>query len=211
MSRKNQYVSRGSIFVLVVLMILIAGRYSVDATIMTGQQFYYYDLSSYSVDNDNNYVWFRWPESGTDITCLAPRDAPEPYNMAIFDMNYEIRVASTGNWQWVGDYDFDPLWLPYYPYTWTHIDGGVQQPIGFIIPLDFSLDSLGFDHQLLLNFSNLGTWQLDLPQIALGSYSGIIATPFVSGSEVPEPTTMLLLGTGLVGLAGFGRKRFFKK
>jgi hypothetical protein len=44
-----------------------------------------------------------------------------------------------------------------------------------------------------------------------GGFEIFIGTHTRGSTPIPEPTTMLLLGAGMIGLAGLGRKKFFRK
>ena len=56
-----------------------------------------------------------------------------------------------------------------------------------------------------------GSFYLTTSETLEGDIEDIICTAAGGGDPVPEPSTILLLGIGLAGIVGFGRKKMFKK
>jgi len=71
------------------------------------------------------------------------------------------------------------------------------------------VQTLGYD-DLSFDFGGPTLWAGPGGPDPWGGYYATQDIDNFSAGPVPEPTTMLLFGAGLVGIAGFGRKKFKK-
>jgi len=167
---------------------------------------------------------FGYSTDWEEIFCVSHDNANGTELVKFYTINADLNSLVAGLYDkmikaaWIAD-----NWTSYITNTMTAYDidvlkGEAQKAVWKVMGVMDIIGSDGTDkliyNEVLDYFSKYGNystsnWVYAYSSTSYGDYNyQDYLTPM---SSVPEPTQMLLFGTGLIALAGIGRKRFLKK
>jgi len=130
------------------------------------------------------------------------------YDEFDYKTSYDV-FKNESRWIYGGRYDQpDPKKVPVIITGGTHLNQGMVAWESIGSGPDFRID---VDVPLFSSGTQIFPLDLDISQIDVLFGTAICGNDVITGSSqpVPEPATLLLFGTGLLGLAGIGRKKFW--
>ena len=206
MKRKRFLLGRGACLSLLFTILLVFGAANTYALPLTNVQVTYGGASfggwatvyNFNADEiDGPYAAF----------CVDPASLNTSYDYELISVPSQLNiVAKFADHFFEGVGGFSASQRDYQIAIWDQL--GIKDYASGIDGVDNILAGLGVGGYWE-NYSRTGL--MSLAHSPIGGVGGGDSQDYLIGASVPEPATLLLLGTGMLGIAIVGRKKRFKK